>query len=156
MTNDFLAGKLLQQLNEQGKTLATAESCTGGGIGHVITSVSGSSSVYLGGVVSYANSVKHRLLGVPTVVLDTFGAVSEQTARAMAEGVRTVIGADIGIGVTGIAGPNSDHTSKPVGLVYVSASDGEKTLVKENRFSGDREAVREQSVEAALKLAMEL
>jgi len=154
MMNEFLAIRLLETLKMRGKTLATAESCTGGGIGHVLTSVSGSSAVYLGGVVSYTNGVKERLLGVPGQILDRCGAVSPETAKAMAEGVCSCIGADYGISVTGLAGPNSDGSGKPVGLVYVGASDGTNTTVKEHLFSGDREAVRNQAMEAALLLAL--
>ena len=99
------ASALIAALKTQGKTLATAESCTGGGIGHTITAVSGSSSVYLGGVISYANSVKEQVLGVPRIVLDTVGAVSEETAKAMAEGVCRLTGADVGIAVTGSCSP---------------------------------------------------
>lgn len=156
MKTDALAVRLVQQLKGRELTLATAESCTGGGIGHAITSVSGSSAVFLGGVISYANSVKEQLLGVPGDVLRTKGAVSEETARAMAEGVRRLLHADLGVGVTGIAGPNSDGTSKPVGLVYVSCSDGTRTLVRENHFSGDRESIRTQSMEAAMELVLEM
>ena len=156
MKIEALAARLVETLKNREKTLATAESCTGGGIGHAITAVSGSSAVYLGGVISYANSVKEQLLGVPCEVLMTRGAVSEETARAMAEGVRNLLHADLGVGVTGIAGPNSDGTSKPVGLVYVSCSDGNRTLVRENHFSGDREAVRRQSMEAAMELVLEM
>ena len=154
MMND-LAQRLIGKLKERDLTLATAESCTGGGIGHVLTSVSGSSAVYLGGVISYANSVKENVLGVPAQVLATVGAVSEETATAMAEGVCRVTGADMGIAVTGIAGPNSDGTKKPVGLVYIAVCAGGETKVTENHFSGDRETVRNRTIETALSLAAE-
>ena len=137
-------------------TRATAESCTGGGIGHVLTAVSGSSAVYLGGVISYANSVKEHRLGVPHGTLETVGAVSEETARAMVEGVCRLLGADVGIAVTGIAGPNADGTDKPVGLVYIAVRTAAGTKVTENHFSGDREAVRDQTIETALAQALEL
>lgn len=153
MMNDS-AKQLIETLKAQGKTLATAESCTGGGIGHVITAVSGSSAVYLGGVISYANSVKEQVLGVPCNVLDTVGAVSEETARAMVAGVCRLTGADVGIAVTGIAGPNSDGTDKPVGLVYIAVSKNGVITVTENHFSGDREAVRNQTIEMAVRMAM--
>ena len=154
MMND-LAQRLIGKLKERNMTLATAESCTGGGIGHVLTSVSGSSAVYLGGVISYANSVKENVLGVPAQVLATVGAVSEETATAMAEGVCRVTGADMGIAVTGIAGPNSDGTKKPVGLVYIAVCAGGVTEVTENHFSGDRETVRNRTIETALFVAAE-
>ncbi len=154
MRND-LAAQLIEALRSRGETLATAESCTGGGIGHTLTAVSGSSAAYLGGVISYANSVKEHVLGVPREVLDTVGAVSEQTARAMAEGVCRLLGADLGIAVTGIAGPNADGTGKPVGLVYIAVKHGDCTVVTENHFSGDREAVRNQTITQALILALQ-
>ena len=126
------AKQLVDTLRAQGKTLATAESCTGGGIGHAITAISGSSAVYLGGVISYANSVKEHVLGVKAAVLETVGAVSEDTARAMAEGVCRLTGADIGVAVTGIAGPNADGTDKPVGLVYIAVCKDGHVTVTEN------------------------
>ena len=137
---------LVQRLKDLHKTVATAESCTGGLLGKAITDVSGSSAVYPGGVI----------LGVEQDLLDTLGPVSAAVARQMAEGVRRILGANLGVGVTGIAGPNSDETGRPVGLVYVSASDGVTTLVREYRFDGDRGAVRAQAAEAAAVLAMEL
>lgn len=147
---------LVQRLKDLHKTVATAESCTGGLLGKAITDVSGSSAVYPGGVISYCNRVKHAILGVEQDLLDTLGPVSAAVARQMAEGVRRILGANLGVGVTGIAGPNSDETGRPVGLVYVSASDGVTTLVREYRFDGDRGAVRAQAAEAAAGLAMEL
>ena len=156
MKTEALAAQLLRQLKEQGRTLATAESCTGGGIGHVLTAIPGSSAVYLGGVISYTNGVKAGLLHVPQQILDTVGAVSPETAEAMVLGVRSAIGADVGISVTGLAGPDSDGSGKPVGLVYVAAGDGKTTLVRENIFPGDREDVRNQAIREALRLALEL
>lgn len=147
--------KLIQTLHQAGRTLATAESCTGGLIGKRLTDISGSSAVYLGGVISYSNEVKHRVLGVPQKLLDSFGAVSEPVARAMAEGARRVVGADYALSVTGIAGPNSDSTQKPVGLVYIGVTDGDSTEVREFRFSGSREEIRTQSATAAMELVLE-
>jgi nicotinamide-nucleotide amidase len=147
---------LVQQLKDRQKTIATAESCTGGLLGKSITDVSGSSAVYPGGVISYCNRIKHELLGVDQNDLDTLGPVSATVAQQMAEGVRRVIGADLGVSVTGIAGPNSDETGRPVGLVYIGASDGMTTLIREYRFDGGRAAVRKQSAEEAAKLVMEL
>ncbi|MBQ1410547.1 MAG: nicotinamide-nucleotide amidohydrolase family protein [Oscillospiraceae bacterium] len=147
---------LVSQLKSQEKTVATAESCTGGLLGKSITDISGSSAVYPGGVITYCNRIKHELLGVDQALLDSLGPVSEPVARQMAEGVRRVIGTDLGIGITGIAGPNSDDTGKPVGLVYLAASDGETTLVRECHFDGDRNAVRSMAAEAAADLALEL
>ena len=150
------ARQLLDALIAGGKTLASAESCTGGLLGKLLTDCSGSSAAYLGGVISYSNGVKRALLGVSAEDLAQFGAVSEPVARQMAEGVRRVTGADLGVGITGIAGPNSDGTSKPVGLVFIAASNGQTTAVREFHFSGDRAAVREQSCAAAMELAESL
>ena len=148
--------QLVETLKRLEKTVATAESCTGGLLGKSITDVSGSSAVYPGGVISYCNRIKHQILGVDQVLLDTLGPVSGSVARQMAEGVRRVIGADLGISVTGIAGPNSDDSGKPVGLVYIAASDGQTTLIRECHFRGDRTAVRTQAAESAAELALEL
>ena len=147
---------LVEALKARAVTIATAESCTGGLLGKSITDISGSSAVYPGGVISYCNRIKHEILGVEQADLDSLGPVSEPVARQMAEGVRLVIGADLGVGITGIAGPNSDDTGRPVGLVYVSASDGKTTLVRECHFDGDRTAVRAQAADAAAELALRL
>ena len=148
--------RLLDTLISAGRTLATAESCTGGLLGKQITDLPGSSAAYLGGVISYSNEVKQKLLGVSAADLSAFGAVSEPVARQMAEGVRRTVGSDYGVGITGIAGPGSDGTQKPVGLVYIGVSDGATTLVQQFRFSGSREAVREQACAAAVSLLLGL
>lgn len=139
----------------EGKTLATAESLTGGGIGAAITAVSGASSVYKGGVVSYTNAVKHQVLGVPSDVLERFGAVSEQTARAMAQGVRELLKADVAVSVTGLAGPGGDEFGNPVGTVFIGYADDRNLRVKHCLFSGTRREIREQTIETALKLILE-
>ena len=138
----------------QGKTLVTAESLTGGGIGAALTAVSGSSAVYKGGIISYTNEVKHNLLGVPSEILDQFGAVSEPVAKAMAEGARKVLEADIAVSVTGLAGPGGDDYGNPVGTVFVGYSDENSTVVKPCLFSGDRESIRNQTIAEALKLIL--
>lgn len=148
--------ELVAILKERGLTVSTAESCTGGLLGKSITDISGASAVYPGGVISYCNRVKHEILGVDQEILDTLGAVSAPVARQMAEGVRRVLRADLGVGVTGIAGPNGDGTGRPVGLVYIGAASAEDFLVREFRFDGDRDAVRRQSAEAAAALLLEL
>lgn len=148
--------KMVEVLKARAISIATAESCTGGLLGKSITDVSGSSAVYPGGVISYCNRIKHQLLGVEQELLDTLGPVSAPVARQMAEGVRRVIGADYGVSVTGIAGPNSDESGKPVGLVYLAASDGVTTVIRECRFDGDRSAVRAQAAEAAADLVLNL
>ncbi len=148
-----LCSEVLERL--QGKTLVTAESLTGGGIGGAITAVSGASAVYKGGVISYTNQVKHRLLGVPQEVLDRFGPVSEPTARAMAQGVRQLLDADVAVSVTGLAGPGGDGFGNPVGTVFIGFAQGETTVVKKCFFTGTREEIREQTTQAALKLILE-
>ena len=150
------AKKVLQALENCGKTLATAESCTGGWVGKLLTDIPGSSKSYLGGVISYTNAVKNAVLGVPEDILRTFGAVSEQTAGAMAEGVRGVIGADLGVSVTGLAGPKGDGSNKPVGLVYIAVSDGEETQCRQLRLPGDRLSVREQACNAVFSLILSI
>ena len=139
----------------QGKTLCTAESCTGGMIGAALTAVSGASKVYKGGIVSYTNEVKHRLLGVAAERLETEGAVSAPVARAMAMGARMALDADIAVSVTGLAGPSGDEFGNPVGTVFIGYADEAITTVRHFVFAGDRESVRQQAVEAALKLILE-
>lgn len=138
----------------RGKTLVTAESLTGGGIGSALTAVSGSSAVYKGGVISYTNWVKQNILGVPAEALEAYGAVSEPVAKAMAEGVRRLLAADVAVSVTGLAGPGGDDYGNPVGTVFIGYCDGEKTIVKHCLFSGDRESVRNQTVQTALQLIL--
>ena len=140
----------------QGRTLVTAESLTGGGIGAALTSVSGASAVYKGGIISYTNEVKHSLLGVPAEVLDRYGAVSEPIAGAMAEGARKALEADVAVSVTGLAGPAGDEYGNPVGTVFIGYSDGKKTAVKHCLFSGNRESIRNQTIEAALRLILSM
>ncbi len=142
---------LAAKLTAQRKTLATAESCTGGLLGGALTSVSGSSAWYPGGVVTYANEMKERLLNVPAAVLKRHGAVSPQTARRMAEGIRSLTGATLGLSITGIAGPTGGTPQKPVGLVYMGlACNGKRTAVFEHRFTGTRSQIRRQAVAAAI------
>ena len=145
-----VAEKLVALLNAKSLTCATAESCTGGGVSSAITAVAGSSSVYLGGVVSYANSVKENVLGVPLSVLEELGAVSSQTAAAMAEGARKLVGADFAVSVTGIAGPSGGSEEKPVGLVWFALSSKSGVRTEKAIFSGDRDTVRHQAVMHAL------
>lgn len=138
----------------EGKTLVTAESLTGGGIGGAITGVSGASAVYKGGVISYTNAVKNRVLGVPAEVLEQFGAVSEPTARAMAVGVRNLLDADVAVSVTGLAGPGGDEFGNPVGTVFIGYADEKTVLVKHCLFFGTRQEIREQTIETALELIL--
>lgn len=150
MTN--LCCDVLNALN--GKSLVTAESCTGGGIGAALTSIPGSSEVYKGGIISYTNEVKIKLLGVDTELLDREGAVSASVAQAMARGARIALAADVAVSVTGLAGPSGDDFGNPVGTVFIGYSDQNKSLFREFHFSGDRDAVRNQAVKAALKLIL--
>ena len=138
----------------EGKTLVTAESCTGGMIGQLLTAVPGASAVYKGGVISYCNEVKRDLLGVGEQTLNKHGAVSAATASAMAQGVRKLLAADVAVSVTGLAGPGGDDLGNPVGTVFIGYSDTEITLAEEYHFSGDRDGVREQAAKAALELIL--
>lgn len=142
-------------LSARVETLVTAESCTGGIIGARITSVSGASAWYSGGVVSYDNAVKQRALGVPMEILTAHGAVSAECAAAMAEGVRGRLGATWGLSVTGIAGPDGGTPQKPVGLVYVGIAGPSGTETRELRLHGDRERVRQRAATLALHLLRE-
>lgn len=137
-----------------GKTLVTAESCTGGGIGAALTAVPGSSAVYKGGIICYTNWVKQNILGVGENTLAECGAVSEAVALQMAEGARNVLQADIALSVTGLAGPCGDEYGNPVGTVFIGYCDEKKAYAKKFLFSGDRESVRTQAVKAALEIAL--
>ena len=138
-------------LRASGKTVGLAESCTGGLVAARITAVSGSSVYFNGGVVAYANQVKQLLLGVPQQVLERFGAVSAETARAMAEGARRVLDCDVALSVTGVAGPDGGTVEKPVGTVYIALADGVLCQVREYRFVGSRDEIRRDTVESTLK-----
>ena len=146
-------GKLLTEKN---LTIACAESCTGGLLSSKLTDVAGSSAYVQGGIVSYSNDVKSSVLKVQPQTLRNFGAVSEQTAREMATNVREICGADIGVGITGIAGPSGGTAEKPVGTVYISVSYLDKNFVKLFNFSGSRTEIKNQVCDAAIKLVIEL
>lgn len=150
---DDLAAQVIRLL--QGKTLCVAESCTGGGIGAALTAVSGSSSVFLGGIVSYTDQVKSRLLNVPPELLIKNGAVSAPVAEAMALGAKNALKADIAVSVTGLAGPTGDDYGNPVGTVFIGYCDDSICVSTEYHFSGNREAVRKQAVICALNMIME-
>lgn len=139
----------------KGTTLVTAESLTGGGIGAALTAVPGSSEVYKGGVICYTNWVKQNILGVSQEILAQYGAVSVQTAQAMASGVRELLKADIAVAVTGLAGPGGDAYGNPVGTVCIGYCDEYRTEVKKCLFSGSREDVRRQTIEEALKIVLQ-
>ncbi|RLV49409.1 CinA family protein [Nocardioides mangrovicus] len=137
-------------LAERGQTLATAESLTGGRLASLLTDVAGASATYVGGVVSYATSVKEQVLAVPVEVIREHGVVSAECARAMAEGVRGLVGADRAVATTGVAGP-TEQEGKPVGTVFVGLAGPEGTEAIALHLSGDREAIRQQTCEAALE-----
>lgn len=148
-----LCCEVLERLS--GKTLVTAESLTGGGIGAALTAVPGSSEVYKGGVISYTNWVKENILEVPGEVLETYGAVSAQTAQAMARGVRELLKADVAVAVTGLAGPGGDEFGNPVGTVFIGYQDKKTAQVIGCYFTGTREEIRNQTIDRALKLVLE-
>ena len=154
-----LEEKVVKLLLEKNLVLACAESCTGGLVAKRITDVSGSSAVFNCGVVSYSNEIKEKVLNVKNETLKEFGAVSEQTVREMVKGVLDISGADIAVSISGIAGPNSDNTDKPVGLIYLAVSDGEKIVVKKlnNQFETDvRNSNRISASDEALKMILEM
>lgn len=140
----------------QGKTLVTAESCTGGGIGAALTSVPGSSAVYKGGIICYTNWVKENILEIEPAILKKYGAVSVPVAAAMALNARLLLNADIGVSVTGLAGPGGDEYGNPVGTVCIGYSSGKRSFTKQFRFSGDREEVRRHAIHAALTIVLEM
>ena len=148
------AEKLVEVLAAKKLTCATAESCTGGGVGYAITSVSGASAVFWGGVISYDNSVKRDLLGVPEGILETKGAVSPECAAAMAEGARKRMGTDIAVSITGIAGPGGGSAEKPVGLVWFGVASKSVAITDKKIFSGDRDAIRSSAIEHALRMLL--
>ena len=149
-----LASEVISRL--QGKTLVTAESCTGGGIGAALTAVPGASAVYKGGIISYCNEVKSSMLGVPERLLDKAGAVSASVAEAMAMGARQALKADIAVSVTGLAGPAGDDCGNPVGTVYIGYADGMACVYRHFCFSGDRDAIRKAAAEEALRLILDM
>ena len=146
------ARRLQDACASRGLTVATAESCTGGLVAHLITEVPGSSAYLAGGVVAYSDAVKRAMLGVPVSVLEAHGAVSAQVAVAMAEGVRERLGTDLGVGVTGVAGPDGGTDAKPVGLVYVAVAGGPEPVVRRCLWPHDREGNRRASAEIALEM----
>ena len=149
------AESLVRFFSEHRLTCATAESCTGGGVGHAITAVPGSSAVFNGGIISYSNEIKQQLLGVPGLTLADFGAVSPECAAAMAIGARERLAADFAVSITGIAGPGGGSAEKPVGLVYVGLCLRGATYVKELHLGGrtrDRAYIRTLAAGHALSM----
>ena len=151
------AGESLEEivgyyLQMRGARLAVAESCTGGMIAERLTSVAGSSRYFLGGAVVYSDDLKTLFADVPPLMLAAHGAVSKEVALALAENIREICSADIGVGVTGIAGPGGGTEEKPVGLVYVAVTNGQKHDVVQRRFPGDRERIRRWASQQALDM----
>lgn len=152
MVNKELLNRLTDRLIKNNVTMASAESCTGGLIAHTLTNISGSSSYFDRGVVTYSNTAKMELLGVSETVLQQYGAVSEQVAYAMSNGIRVRSKVDIGVATTGIAGPTGGTKEKPVGLVYISVSTNAETTVQKFIFKGSRLSIKEQTCEEALRM----
>ena len=146
------ASEVIKALN--GRTICTAESCTGGMIGAALTAVPGSSAVYKGGIISYWSEIKHTLLGVEEETLAKLGPVNAQVAEQMAKGAREALKADIAVAVTGLAGPGGDDFGNPVGTVFLGYADDQRATWEEHRFQGDRETVRSLAVDAALALIL--
>ncbi|MFV0637110.1 CinA family protein [Mitsuokella sp. WILCCON 0060] len=151
--SELLEEKIGRLLSAQNLTISCAESCTGGLLTSRLTDIAGSSAYVMGSVVSYTNCIKEALVGVRHETLLAHGAVSEETAREMAEGIRRAIKTDIGIGITGIAGPGGGTKEKPVGLVFIAVSGPWGTIVKENHFRGTRTEVKRQTTDTALSMA---
>ena len=151
----LLEEQIIAHLNSAGQHLATAESCTGGLITHRLTNVPGASGCLRGGIVAYDDAIKEKVLGVDKATLTVFGAVSEATAREMAHGAQRVFGADYALAVTGIAGPSGGSDDKPVGLVVIAAARPGEAWVTRNQFEGGREAIKNQSADAALAMILE-
>ena len=151
MRNDEIISKLI----ENNITISTAESCTGGSLGKIITSVPGASSIYGYGFITYANEAKEKILGVSHETLEKHGAVSSETAMEMAKGAREVSGSDIAVSVTGIAGPGGGTAEKPVGLVYIAIADKNGEQYRKLNLSGNRDEVRAQTCDEVFKLISE-
>lgn len=151
-----LVKELAQRLIASGKTIATAESCTGGNIAHNITLLAGSSQYFLGGIVSYANEVKMNVLGVRKEDLEKYGAVSQAVVESMATGACQTIGSNYSVATSGIAGPGGGSDEKPVGTVWMAVSDGRKVISKRWNFDGNREEIIEKATKTAIFMLLEI
>ena len=147
-----LEQKVFKKFTQRGQTLAIAESCTGGLIGDRLTNIAGASAFFLLGIIAYDNAAKTKILGVPSAFLKKHGTVSSTVASAMAQGVRKILKTDYGLSVTGIAGPGGGSKNKPVGLVFITVSTKQKTIVKKFLFKGTRLAIKNQAAQTALKM----
>lgn len=155
LIDNAILKKIANLLKQKHLTVATAESCTGGLIAHSLTNISGSSNYFDRGIVSYSNNAKIELLGASEEILKKYGAVSEQVAIVMAEGVRIKSNVDIGISTTGIAGPTGGTKEKPVGLVYIAVSTTRNVAVKKFQFTGNRIQNKESTCNAALQMLLD-
>ncbi len=153
--NEDLLHKVSSLLKKKGLKVATAESCTGGMLGNLLTNISGSSEYYDRGIISYSNRAKIELLGVSEETLHRYGAVSEETAREMAGGIVKRSGVDVGIATTGIAGPTGGTRDRPVGLVYIALATNKGIIVRKYLFEGDRLQNKEKTCNAALYMLLE-
>ena len=151
MTNEQIISKLV----EKNINISTAESCTGGSLGKIITSVAGVSAIYGYGFITYANEAKEKILGVKHETLESYGAVSYQTALEMAIGARKVSGSDIAVSVTGIAGPGGGTLEKPVGLVYIAIADKDGAEYRKLNLDGNRDEVRQKTCDCVFQLIKE-
>jgi PncC family amidohydrolase len=154
-TSQALLDRVSRLLRSSGRTVCTAESCTGGMVGEWITAMAGSSDYFSGGVIAYSNAAKVALLGVSAETLERFGAVSAETVREMAAGALRAFGSGLAVSVSGVAGPGGGTAEKPVGTVYVCLYDGASFRVEVCRFAGDRDAVRRLSALKALEMIAE-
>ncbi len=152
ITNKMIEEEIGDELRKRGLSISTAESCTGGLVSHRITNVSGSSDYYKGGVIAYANEVKEKILGVAGHILREKGAVSVECAVAMAKGVKSLLGSDVGIATTGIAGPTGGTPDKPVGLVYIALATKDYAYHEKHIFHEDREGNKCEAADAALEM----
>lgn len=150
--DETLEGIVGRFLSLRGKTVSFAESCTGGGLSDLVTNISGASEYFIESVIAYTNSSKIRRLGVPSELIKKYGAVSAEVAKAMARGIRITSGSNIGIGITGIAGPTGSTKTKPIGLVYIAISSGRKDFTGKFNFTGTRIEIKQQSIKAALNI----
>jgi PncC family amidohydrolase len=146
--------QLGELLRARGLTLSTAESCTGGLLGHRLTNVAGSSAYYLGGLVVYSNKAKMKLLGVPETMLQAVGAVSAEVAQTLAQACRELFASDLALSVTGIAGPGGGTAEKPVGLTYIGLATPDGVQVARHVWQGGRESNKSESAEAAFRMAL--
>ncbi len=147
-----LEEKVSQKFIQQRKTLCLAESCTGGLISHYLTNVPGASAFFLLGIIAYDNAAKTNILGVAPELIKKHGAVSRAVAKAMAQGARKILKTNLGLSVTGIAGPSGGNKKKPVGLVFIAVSSAKQTIVKKFLFKGSRLAIKNQAAQTALKI----